>query len=138
MGERVAVGALTYDVFEDRWKTDLGEGTQARIPKDRFLLIRLNVVNGGAGDAMVPTMSLVDADSGQTYSELSNGEQVPGWIGFLRHLKPADSLQGNVVFDVPPKHYRLRVGDENSQAAEEVDIPLTFASDSPDMPTPVQ
>jgi hypothetical protein len=41
--------------------------------------------------------------------------RLPRLAGFLRRVKPAETLQGNVVFDVPPKHYRLRVGDENSQ-----------------------
>jgi len=41
-----------------------------------------------------------------------------------------------VVFDVPPKHYRLRVTDETSQKANDIDIPLNFASETPDMPTP--
>jgi hypothetical protein len=34
----------------------------------------------------------------------------------------------------PPKHYRLRVSDENSQKTRDIDIPLNFASDVPDMP----
>jgi hypothetical protein len=39
-----------------------------------------------------------------------------------------------LVFDVAPKHYRLRVADENSQVTRDIDIPLNFASDVPDMP----
>jgi hypothetical protein len=135
MGERVTVGSLVYNVFDDQWHAKLGEGPDMRVPKDRFFLIRLSVVNGGATDLMVPTFTLVD-DSGQTYSELSNGDQVPQWTGYLRRIKPAETLQGNVVFDVPPKHYLLRVSDENSQKSSDIDIPLSFASDTPDMPAP--
>ena len=134
MGERVTVGSLVYNVFEDQWKAQLGQDAGARVPKDRFFLIRLSVVNGGATDLMVPALTLVD-DSGQTFPELSNGDGVPEWTGYLRKVKPADTLQGNVVFDVPPKHYRLRVADENSQITREIDIPLNFTSDTPDMPT---
>jgi len=134
MGERVTAGSLIYNVFEDQWKAQLGQGTDARVPKDRFFLIRLSVVNGGSTDLMVPPLTLVD-DSGQTYAELSNGDQVPQWTGYLRQVKPAETLQGNVVFDVPPKHYRLRVTDENSQKSREIDIPLNFASGTPDLPT---
>lgn len=133
MGERVAAGSLVYNVFEDQWKAKLGDGADTRVPKDRFFLLRLSVVNGGSGDLMIPTLSLVD-DAGQTYPELSNGDQVPQWMGYLRKVKPADTLQGYVVFDVPPKHYLLRVTDENSQKSRDIDIPLNFTSDTPDMP----
>ncbi|HLY19214.1 MAG TPA: DUF4352 domain-containing protein [Bryobacteraceae bacterium] len=135
MGERVTVGSLVYNVFEDQWKAKLGEGADTRVPKDRFFLLRLSVANGGATELMVPTLTLLD-DSGQTYTELSNGEQVPQWTGFLRRVKPAETLQGFVAFDVAPRHYRLRVSDENSQKAREIDIPLNFTSDTPDMMNP--
>lgn len=133
MGDRVTAGSLVYNVFEDQWKAQLGQGPDARVPKDRFFMIRLSVVNSGATDLMVPALTLVD-DAGQTYPELSNGDQVPEWAGYLRRVKPAETLQGNVVFDVPPKRYRLRVSDENSQKSRDIEIPLTFASDTPDMP----
>jgi hypothetical protein len=134
MGERVTAGALIYNVFEDQWKAQLGQGTDVRVPKDRFFLIRFSVVNGGSSDLLVPTMNLVD-DAGQTYAELSDGDQVPQWAGYLRKVRPAETLQGNVVFDVAPKHYRLRLTDETAQIARDVDIPLAFASDTPDLPT---
>jgi hypothetical protein len=134
MGERVTIGSLVYNVFEDQWKAQLGQGSDTRVPKDRFFLIRLSVVNSGSADLMVPALTLVD-DAAQTYAELPNGDQVPEWTGYLRRVKPAETLQGNVVFDVPPKHYRLRVTDENSQKSRDIDIPLNFASETPDMPT---
>lgn len=140
MGERVTVGSLVYNVFDTQWKTQLGEGTgatAARIPKDRFFLVRLNVVNGGSADYMVPTLTLLD-DSGQSHTELSDGDQVPAWIGFLRRVKPAETLQGNAVFDVPPKHYRLQVSDETSQKTLDIDIPLSFSTESSGIPNPVQ
>jgi hypothetical protein len=133
MGEHVGVGALTYNVFEDKWRTQVGEGTDARVPKDRFFLLRLSVLNSGSSELMVPSLTLVD-DSGETYPELSSGDGVPNWIGYLRRVKPAETLEGNVVFDVPPKHYRLRVSDETSQKTREIDIPLSFSSDAPDIP----
>jgi len=137
MGERVTTGSLVYNVFEAQWKAQLGDGAQARVPKDRFLLVRLSIANGGSAELMVPTLSIVD-DSGQTYQELSDGESVPNWIGFLRHVKPAENLEGNIVFDVPPKHYRLRVADENGQKTADVDIPLNFGGDAPSIPPPSQ
>jgi hypothetical protein len=134
MGERVTIGALVYNVFEDQWKAQLGQDSDVRVPKDRFFLLRLSVVNGGSTDLMVPALTLVD-DAGQTYAELPNGEGVPEWTGYLRRVKPAETLQGNIVFDVSPKHYRLRVTDETGQKSRDIDIPLNFASDTPDMPT---
>jgi len=61
---------------------------------------------------------------------------VPQWIGFVRKVKPADSISGNVVFDAEPKHYRLRVTDENGEKAALVDIPLNFNADAPPVPLP--
>jgi hypothetical protein len=133
MGERVSVGSLVYNLFEDQWKAQLGQGSDTRVPKDRFFLLRLSVVNAGSSDLMVPPLTLVD-DAGQTYAELPNGDQVPQWTGYLRRVKPAETLQGNVIFDVPPKHYRLRVTDENSENGRDIDIPLNFTSETPDMP----
>ena len=133
MGERVTAGSLVYNVFEDQWKAQLGEGTNARVPKDRFFLIRLSVVNGGATELMVPALTLVD-DNGKTYPENPDGDGVPEWTGYLRKVKPAETLEGYVVFDVAPKHYRLRVSDENSQLTRDIDIPLAFTTDTPDLP----
>jgi hypothetical protein len=137
MGERVTVGSFVYNVFDDQWRTELGEGSDARIPKDRFFLVHMSVLNGGSAEFLVPTLTLVD-DTGQSYAELSNGDQTPSWLGFLCRVKPAETLQGDVVFDVPPRHYRLRVGDENDQKHEEVDIPLSFSDQAPEIPQPAR
>jgi hypothetical protein len=134
MGEHVTIGSLVYNVFEDQWKTELGQGSDTRVPKERFFLIRVSVLNSGSKDFLIPSLTLVD-DGGQTYPELTNGDQVPQWTGYIRRVKPAETLQGNVVFDVPPKHYRLRVTDEDSQKNADIDIPLQFASETPDLPT---
>jgi hypothetical protein len=133
MGDRVTMGHLIYTVFETQWHTHLGEEPNARLPQSRFMLLRVSIVNSGASETMVPTMSLVD-DSGQTFTELSNGDGVTQWIGFLRQVKPAESAQGNIIFDVPPKHYKLRVTDENEQAVAMIDIPLSFGAETPEVP----
>jgi hypothetical protein len=70
-------------------------------------------------------------DNGQTYPELTDAHDVPQWIGALRTVKPAEAAQGNLVFDVPPRHYRLQVPDEDNQAAALIDIPLSFGSELP-------
>jgi len=130
MGSRVEVGHLIYTVFETEWLPQIGAGDTARVPKNRFFLVRLSAVNSASEDLDVPNVSLVD-DQGNTVDELQDGDQVPQWIGFVRKVKPADSISGNVVFDATPKHYRLRVVDEDDEKAAMVDIPLNFNADLP-------
>jgi hypothetical protein len=131
MGEKVPVGHLTYTVFETQWATHFGEGVDARVPLNRFFLVRMNAVNGGVAEAPIPNVTVED-DAGHTYSELSDGDGVPQWMGYLRSVKPADFVQGNVVFDAPPGHYKLRVTDSRQNAAL-VDLPLTFGAETPDI-----
>jgi hypothetical protein len=134
MGEKVPVGHLTYTVFETQWATHFGDGVSARVPQNRFFLVRLSAVNGGVADAPIPNATIED-DAGHTYNELSDGDGVPQWIGYLRSAKPADFVQGNLVFDAPPGHYKLRVSDTGQNAAL-VDMPLTFGAETPEI-TPV-
>lgn len=135
LGEKAPVGHLTYTVFETQWLTKLGEGIDARVPQNRFFLVRLSAVNGGSSDASIPNFTIQD-DAGHSYDELSDGEGVPQWIGYLRSAKPADFVQGNVVFDAPPGHYKMRVADDQKHAAM-IDIPLSFGAETPEVVTPV-
>ena len=135
MGDRVELGHLVYTVFETRWASQLGEGPTARVPQHRFFLVRMNVGNTANSRAIVPNMNIED-DQGNSYPEIRDGESVPEWLGFLRPVTTLEAAAGNVLFDVPPAHYKLRVTDEDSQRAALVDIPLSFRSDSPDLPTP--
>jgi hypothetical protein len=135
MGDRVEVGSLIYNVFDVKWMPQLGDGPSARIPKDRFFLVRLSVVNSGGRPTTVPIFQVVDSN-GNTHDEISAGQDVPQWIGFLRELQPADSLQGNALFDVTPAHYKLRVTDESEERVALVDIPLQFQMENPGLPEP--
>src|SRR5262249_21283888 len=135
MGEKVPVGRISYTIFETQWLTHLGEGAAQRVPQNRFFLVRLSAVNGGSSDASIPNLTL-ENDKGQKYEELSNGEGVPQWIGYLRSARPADSVQGNVVFDAPPGHYKLNVTDEDRSHAALVDIPLSFGAETPEVLSP--
>src|SRR5215469_12475713 len=83
MGERAPVGHLTYTVFERQWHTEFGTGPDARIPQNRFYLLRISVANSGDVETIIPKAELVD-DSGATYPESSDGEGVPDWIGNTR------------------------------------------------------
>ena len=135
MGEKVQLGHLSYTIFETQWLTQLGEGSSQRVPQHRYFLVRMSAVNGGAAEVIVPTLSVVD-DKGQSYPELSNGDSVPQWIGFLRQPKPAESVQGNAVFDAPPAHYKLRILDETETREALIDIPLSFGAETPEVPVP--
>lgn len=135
MGEKVQLGKLVYNVYESQWLTQLGEGTAARIPENRYFLIRVSVANAGSGEIMVPNMSITD-DNGNTYQELSSGDGVPQWIGFLRAARPNQPLQGNVVFDCAPRNYKLRISGENEKSAAFVEIPLSFGTETPELPIP--
>jgi hypothetical protein len=132
MGERATVGHLVYVVFETQWLTHIGTGADARVPEHRFFLVRLNAVNSLGSDILVPNFSIED-DSGNTYPELSSGEGVPQYIGYLRSVKPAESVQGNALFDAPPRHYKMKITDETGEKVAYIDIPLSFVSETPDV-----
>lgn len=132
MGERVVNGPLTYVVVDSRWKSQLGEGIEIRNPQDRFLIVNISVTNGGASDLSLPLLTLEAAD-GKKYQELSDGKGVPNWIGLLRSVAPAATLQGAVVFDVPLKSFRLPLpngGEVGEEKFSYVDVPLRIDADS--------
>jgi hypothetical protein len=135
MGDRIELGHIIYTVFETQWLTHVGEGPNERVPQYRFFLIRMSAVNSGASEVIVPNVTIED-DTGKTYTELSSGDGIPQWIGFLRQVKPADSAQGNLLFDAPPRHYKLRVTDESGERAAMVDIPLSFGAETPEVLDP--
>jgi hypothetical protein len=137
MGEKVRLGRLNYTVFETQWLTQLGQGPEARIPQNRFFLIRFSVTNGGTEDATIANPTIQD-DAGKVYEELSNGEGVPQWAGYLRTVRPADTLTGNIVFDAPPGHYKLKLPDETGTLFAVIDLPLTYGSETPDIAPPVE
>ena len=85
----------------------------------------------------MPNVTIED-DRGNSFPELRDGDGVPQWIGYLRQVKPAESTSGNLVFDAPPAHYKLRVTDENEDAFAYIDIPLSFGAEVPttELPAP--
>jgi hypothetical protein len=137
LGEKVQVGQLIYHVFETKWLKQIGEGLQARTPSNRFLIIHLTVVNSGAQTVPVQPFTMTD-ESGRIYSESMEGQDVGNWLGMIRNLKPADTLEGNVVFDVGPTSYKLKL-DDGSESGDVllVELPLQFDSQKPTIPDPV-
>jgi len=135
MGDKVAVGHITYVVYETQWMTHLGPATEARVPQNRFFLVRMSAVNGANTDVIVPNFTIED-DNGNSYPELGGDQAqgVPQYIGYLRRVKPAETVQGHALFDAPPRHYKLKLLDENSDQMAYVDIPLSFTSESSEVP----
>jgi hypothetical protein len=93
--------------------------------------MRLTVVNSGAEPVSVPSFKLTD-ESGRIYAESMEGQGVPLWLGMIRRVKPADTLDGNAVFDVEPKSYKLKLDDgSDSGIVVMVDLPLQFDANKP-------
>jgi hypothetical protein len=133
MGERAQAGPLIYNVFEADWRAQLGEGPLARHPARRFLIVHLSVTNSGAEVISAPGLRLLD-DAGQLYSETIDGQNVPSWLGLVRKLKPADTLEGNILFDVEPKSYKLKLDDDSDPDRKVlVEIPLRFGLENPSL-----
>src|SRR3981081_2658347 len=134
MGERITLGHIVYVVYETQWLTHRGDPPDPRVPQHRFFLIRMSAVNGTSKEVMVPNFPL-EEDKGPSFPEISDETNaVPQYIGYLRRVKPAESAQGHALFDAPPRHYKLKISDEDNERTAYVDIPLSFTSESPDVP----
>ncbi len=132
MGERIIAGPMTYNVVQTTWRTQLGDLLSMRLPENRFLMITLSATNGGGKELSVPFLTL-EGEGGKTYSELENGQNVDNWFGLVRNIQPAETRQGNLLFDVPLTSYRLRLTDGGEPGSEKfvwVDIPLRLDSDT--------
>ena len=132
MGEHITAGPMVYNVVQTVWKTQLGDLFKVRVPEHRFLLISLSATNGGGKPVSVPFFSLEGANREQ-YQELQNGDGVDNWFGLLRDIAPAETKQGNLVFDVPLASFRLRLTDGGEPGMEKyvwVEIPLRMDTDS--------
>lgn len=128
MGEQVRVGSVVYTVYETEWKPQLGDGPSAKIPTNRFLILRLSVTNGGAQNFDIPQLALLDG-TGKAYPELTDAPGVTKWLGIIRSVQPAQTEDGRVVFDVPTGSYRLKVSNDPNPASETaalIEIPLDF------------
>ena len=138
-GEKASADDMTYAVVDTEIHTRLGDDpANPRVPQTRFLTVLISVTNGTNADIPIPTLTLVD-DAGKTYTELADGSGVPRWLGVVRKVGPGDTEQGNVVFDAPAAHYKLKLTDETSPADVYVDIPLSFVHEQMnDVAAPVE
>jgi hypothetical protein len=131
MGDRITAGPVVYNVIQTMWRTQLGDIFKTRVPENRFLVITLSATNGGGRDVSVPLLTL--EGDGKEYRELENGDGVNNWFGLIRTISPAETRQGNIVFDVPLTSYRLRLTDGSEPGTEKfvwVDIPLRLDTDT--------
>jgi hypothetical protein len=132
MGEKIPLGPLTYNVIQSAWRNQLGEGFKIRSPQQRFLLIGISITNGGGKEVALPLFKLED-ERGQSITESDNPQDVPNGIGILRSIAPAQTLQGNLLFDVPLASYKLMLTDGGEPGLEKtasVNIPLRMDVDS--------
>ncbi|MBK9166748.1 MAG: DUF4352 domain-containing protein [Bryobacterales bacterium] len=125
MGDRVELSPFVYHVIDARWETQLGTDITARLPQHRYLVVKLTAVNSGAAPAPIPGLALED-DAGRTFQESADGAGLADWLGLIRTVKPADMLEGTVVFDVEPRSYRLRLADSDAVRTALVELPLRF------------
>jgi hypothetical protein len=126
LGEQIPLGALTYNVIETSWASQLGAMPMARLPERSFLLVHLSITNGGGQKASIPFLSLVNR-GGERFPESENGQGVDNWLGVLREIKPAETEEGWILFDVPQNSYRLQLVDNDDAGGERaayVDLPL--------------
>jgi Domain of unknown function (DUF4352) len=124
-GEKATIGLLTYSVVDAAYLPLLGDDpANPRTPRNRFVVVDVSVTNGGSSDTNIPPMTLID-DSGQTYPELGDGAGVPRWLGVVRKVGNAQTESGQVLFDAPAKHYRLRITEELDDDVS-IDIPFTL------------
>lgn len=117
-GERVHVAPLTYIVTDAEWEVrwDTKEGFPV-VPQNTFLVVRILVANGGDRRIELPLLVLED-EKGNVFPEITEVGELPGWLGLLRSIPPSETLQGAIVFDVPPAAYRLRVTNGAEPGAE--------------------
>jgi hypothetical protein len=126
MGERVQAGALVYTVLDTEWLDQLGDSPTPRLPHNHFLNVRISVTNSGTTTSGIPPLVLSDSH-GKTYTELSDAEALPEWLGYIRSVKSAETLYGRALFDVPVGDYRLRVADDaepENQKTATIELPL--------------
>lgn len=135
MGDKVQAGPLIYTVIEAEWKPELGSGDKVHVPSQRFLLVHLTATNSAAEPVSIPSLTLTD-DNGQIHNEAVTTADVPSLWGLVRKLKPADTMEGYILFDVEPKSYKLKLeGGGGSSDVALVAMPLQFGLGKREMPS---
>ncbi len=124
-GEKASFNKLTYSVVDAQILPRLGEEPNARIPQHRFFIVQISVSSSNNQPSSIPALALVD-DTGKVYQELADGAGVSRWLGVIRSVDPAQTESGQILFDAPAAHYKLRLTDDTDEEDVFIDIPLNF------------
>ncbi len=116
LGEDATVGVFTYRVLSAQWQDRIGRGENAVVPDARFYVVYLTVTNSGKEPLTFPRARLVDA-AGRQYPESPKARERGIGLGSLRAMSPGFTLNGSLVFDVPPGAYTLILSDGNKGEA---------------------
>ncbi len=130
-GEKAEHNKLTYHVVDVQIFPRLGEDPNARIPQHRFFVVQLSVSSSNNQPSNIPALALVD-DAGKVYQELPDGSGIPRWMGVVRSIDPAQTESGQIIFDAPSAHYKLRLSDDTDSDGVYIDIPLNFMHEQMD------
>ncbi len=126
MGETVKTGPLVYTVLDTEWLDQIGDSANPRLPHNGFLVVRVSVTNTGSSVSGVPPLTITNGQ-GVTYSEINDATGLAEWLGYIRSVKPAETLHGCILFDAPTGEYKLRVVDDadpENQSSATVQMPL--------------
>ncbi len=137
MGEVVKVGGLEYTVLEAEWVPQIETPGGSRVPKDRFVLLRLAIRNVANRESTMPLLKLVD-EQAREFPEVSDLREWQDWLGLLRVIQPGDMLQGRIVFDAPTRDLRLQAADATDAGSERhalIEVPMTLNM-APPVPVP--
>jgi hypothetical protein len=130
-GEKATIGHLTYNVVDSQILNQLGDPAAPRVPHERFITVQVAVTNSSNVDNPIPAIELL-SDSGKTYDELTDGTGVPNWLGIIRHVGAGQTERGDVVFDAPAAHYKLKFSDESTDNEVLADLPLSYTHERMD------
>ena len=133
MGERAAIGTLTYSVLESTYSAQLSAAGKPRMAEKRFLVLRMSITNGSGKEAEIPLFRLID-DKGVETPEIQEADFLPGWFGLIRKVGPTMTEEGRIVFDVSPRPYKLEVtdgGETGKELLAFIEIPMDFDTSEP-------
>ena len=136
MGAPLAVGPVTYTAVETEWRDSIESSKGPRIPKNRFLLVNVTVMNASSEQKAAPLLHVMDAKGG-VHAEVAEGDGVTDWMGYLRLFQPRESRSGRLLFDVSQGVCKLRVssgGDPENEQTALIDLPLQLNSEVPRAP----
>jgi Domain of unknown function (DUF4352) len=126
MGDPVKTGPLVYTVLDTEWFDQIGDSAAPRLPHNHFLSVRISVTNTGSLTSGIPPLTIMDSQH-VTYAEISDVKDLPEWLGYIRTVKPAETLHGSILFDVPTGSYGLKVVDDaepENQSSALIQMPL--------------